>query len=165
MLGRTQRQKFDCLYRTKRYCHPCTCFFITLQNHTFISYYPFLFQHNPRGSVTQKFDRKFKRDRRRWTFADADKNESLNKTEFKEFLFPTNPLIWVAETHEDLDSDLDQVVSKPEFLAIFSKEEQPRVAKYFTDLLDEDSNGSLDLEEISGKHKHSSATFNRQFTK
>ena len=24
LLGRTQCQEFDCLYRAKRYCHPCT---------------------------------------------------------------------------------------------------------------------------------------------
>ena len=30
LLGRTQSQEFDCLYRAKRYCHPCRFVFLLL---------------------------------------------------------------------------------------------------------------------------------------
>ena len=51
--------------------------------------------------MTAAQNRKMKRDRRRWIYADSEpKDEALTKTEFKQFLFPQKSIVWVAETHE-----------------------------------------------------------------
>ena len=110
----------------------------------YLSIHPFLFQLNPKGLKTHKMKKKIKQKRRRWVHADLDKSESLNKTEFKNFLFPKLGVIWVPEIHEDLDKDNDGFVSKPEFLTMGDY-----LANYFTNTLDEDRNGLLDIEEIT----------------
>ena len=51
--------------------------------------------------MTAAQNRKMKRDRRRWIYADSEpKDEALTKSEFKMFLFPKKSIVWVAETHE-----------------------------------------------------------------
>ena len=76
--------------------------------------------------------RKLNRYRRRWVYADLDKNEALNRTEFKGLLYPQSSLVWVAEGLEDLDiQDYDNSVSLSEFLAIWPEEERERQKKYF----------------------------------
>ena len=90
------------------------------------------FQHNPHGLSTVNLTRKLNRYRRRWVYADLDKNEALNRTEFKGLLYPQSSLVWVAEGLEDLDiQDYDNSVSLSEFLAIWPKEERERQKKYF----------------------------------
>ena len=49
-------------------------------------------QFVPHGVKTSKQIRKLKRDRRRWIYADADADDILNKSEFQDYLFPTNSL-------------------------------------------------------------------------
>lgn len=112
------------------------------QNHFF-----YVQQHNPRGVVTTQSQRKLKKHRRRWTFADADKNEALNKTEFLDFLYPKTSFVWVAETLEDLDLNYDEGVDLQEFLAMAGDDNEKMKAYFQT--LDVDQNGRLDLEEIS----------------
>ena len=84
--------------------------------------------------------RKLKRDRRRWIHADLDATETLNKTEFKHFLFPKLGVIWVPEFHEDLDNDYHGFVSQKEFESMSNSNE--KLVTYFKDL-DKDRNGLL----------------------
>ena len=97
-------------------------------------------QYNPKGLSTHKMKRKLKRDRRRWIHADLDATETLNKTEFKHFLFPKIGLVWVPEFHEDLDNDYDGFVSQKEFQSM--RESDEKLTTYFKDL-DKDRNGLL----------------------
>ena len=99
-----------------------------------------LLQYNPKGLSTHKMKRKLKRDRRRWIHADLDATETLNKTEFKHFLFPKIGLVWVPEFHEDLDNDYDGFVSQKEFQSM--RESDEKLTTYFKDL-DKDRNGLL----------------------
>jgi len=110
----------------------------------------FVFKHNPRGLLTTAQNRRMKRDRRRWIYADFDpKDEALSKSEFKQFLFPETSIVWVAETHEDLDSNYDGYVNEKEFLSIFEGQNQQEMSRYFSQDLDTDHDGKLDLEELS----------------
>lgn len=103
------------------------------------------------GLLTHKMKRKLKRDRRRWIHADLDATETLNKTEFKHFLFPKLGIVWVPEFHEDLDNDYDGFVSQKEFESM--SESNDKLATYFKDL-DKDRNGLLGTPQHSLSHSH-----------
>ena len=103
------------------------------------------------GLLTHKMKRKLKRDRRRWIHADLDATESLNKTEFKHFLFPKLGIVWVPEFHEDLDNDYDGFVSQKEFESM--SESNDKLGTYFKDL-DKDRNGLLGTPQHSLSHSH-----------
>ena len=106
---------------------------------------------------------RLKRDRRRWVYADVDKDGSLTKTEFKDFVFPSDMSVLVNENYEDLDKDLDGKVSEAEFDSIHKSEtitdnaksrliRNPEIKshiKYFREVLDADKNGFVDVEEIA----------------
>ncbi|KAJ2950547.1 hypothetical protein O0L34_g8794 [Tuta absoluta] len=68
-----------------------------------------------------------KRDRRRWTHADLDQNDALNRTEFAGFLHPEDHDnmrdIVVLETLEDIDKDKDGKVSLEEYIGDMYKPE------------------------------------------
>lgn len=63
------------------------------------------------------------RDRRRWSVADVDRDEALNKEEFFAFLHPeeTGHMrdIVVVETMEDIDKDKDGKISLEEYIGNF----------------------------------------------
>ena len=50
---------------------------------------------------------------------------------------------------KDLDSNYDGYVNEKEFLAIFAAENQQEMSRYFSQDLDTDHDGKLDLEELS----------------
>lgn len=64
-----------------------------------------------------------KRDRRRWSIADVDGDDSLTKDEFQAFLHPeeTDYMkdIVVIETIEDIDKDKDGKISLEEYIGKF----------------------------------------------
>lgn len=113
-----------------------------------IHLFSFLLQQNPSGLYTTAKKRKFKRDRRRWVYADSDKDDILSKIEFKSFLFPELSTVWVPEAHDEMDSDYDGRVSEKEFLSMDGIDVD-KMSNYFRATLDYDKNGHLDLEEIS----------------
>ncbi|XP_050362663.1 calumenin-B [Nymphalis io] len=69
-----------------------------------------------------------KRDRRRWHYADSDKDDALNRTEFGGFLHPEDHGsmrdIVVLETLEDIDKDKDGKVSLEEYIGDMYKPEE-----------------------------------------
>ena len=50
---------------------------------------------------------------------------------------------------KDLDSNYDGYVNEKEFLTIFAAENQQEMSRYFSQDLDTDHDGKLDLEELS----------------
>ncbi|XP_049888194.1 calumenin-B [Pectinophora gossypiella] len=103
-----------------------------------------------------------KRDRRRWTQADGDHNDALNRTEFAGFLHPEDHShmrdIVVLETLEDIDKDKDGKVSMEEYIGDMYKPEdgedgdEPDWVKQereqFTGYRDTDKDGFMDEHEV-----------------
>ncbi|XP_026747483.1 calumenin-B [Trichoplusia ni] len=103
-----------------------------------------------------------KRDRRRWTYADADLNDALNRTEFAAFLHPEDHSemrdVVVLETMEDIDKDKDGKVSLDEYIGDMYKpedgedEEEPDWVKQereqFTGYRDTNKDGFMDENEV-----------------
>ena len=54
-----------------------------------------------------------------------------------------------SKSSKDLDSNFDGYVNEKEFLAIFEAENQREMSRYFSQDLDTDHDGNLDLEELS----------------
>ncbi|KAI8440580.1 hypothetical protein MSG28_001810 [Choristoneura fumiferana] len=103
-----------------------------------------------------------KRDRRRWTYADGDLDDALNRTEFAGFLHPEDHPgmrdIVVLETLEDIDKDKDGKVSLEEYIGDMYKpeegelEEEPDWVKQekeqFTGYRDTNKDGFMDAGEV-----------------
>ncbi|TRY61463.1 hypothetical protein TCAL_01775 [Tigriopus californicus] len=109
---------------------------------------------NPLGVKTADDQRRQIRDRRRWEFADDDRDDALDKFEFMYFLFPQlNPqsgIVLIPEAHADLDTDHDQRVSLYEYLAIYEgKSDLTLETDHFRNTLDVDRNGYLDVDELA----------------
>ena len=60
-------------------------------------------------------------------------------------------MIWIpiVLTLKDLDSNYDGYVNEKEFLSIFEDQNQQEMSRYFSQDLDTDHDGKLDLEELS----------------
>ena len=60
-------------------------------------------------------------------------------------------MIWISIvlTLKDLDSNYDGYVNEKEFLSIFEGQNQQEMSRYFSQDLDTDHDGKLDLEELS----------------
>ena len=54
-----------------------------------------------------------------------------------------------SKLSKDLDSNYDGYVNENEFLAIFEAENRQEMSRYFSQDLDTDHDGKLDLEELS----------------
>lgn len=101
-----------------------------------------------------------KRDRRRWSIADTDGDDALNKEEFAAFLHPeeTGHMrdIVVLETMEDIDKDKDGKISLNEYIGDMyaggNEDEEPEWVKnereQFTTYRDKDKDGFMDSEEL-----------------
>lgn len=106
-----------------------------------------------------------KRDARRFTTADADKDGNLDRTEFGHFLHPEDHLhmkgIVVKETLEDLDLDGDGFVSEEEYIqdiynpGLNANGEEPEEPKWlqieyqhFRTIRDINRDGKLDEAEV-----------------
>lgn len=101
-----------------------------------------------------------KRDRRRWSVADQDGDDSLTKEEFASFLHPEENEhmrdVVVLETMEDIDKDGDQKISLIEYIGDMYKgaeeEEEPEWVKnekeQFSTYRDKNGDGFLDNEEV-----------------
>lgn len=101
------------------------------------------------------------RDRRRWSVADRDGDDQLNRTEFTEFLHPEeSPYmrdIVVQETIEDIDKDHDGKVSVEEYIGDMYRsgedsEDEPEWVKHeretFNNFRDKDKDGFMDSQEV-----------------
>ena len=77
-------------------------------------------QQVPKTDETYSYSAMQKRDRRRWTVADKDGDDSLTKEEFGAFLHPEDTDymrdIVVQETIEDIDKDKDGKISVQEYI-------------------------------------------------
>lgn len=101
-----------------------------------------------------------KRDRRRWTVADADGDDALTKEEFASFLHPEDTdhmrEVVVLETIEDIDKDKDGKVSLNEYIGDMYRgeenEEEPDWVKsereQFNTYRDKNGDGFMDTEEV-----------------
>ncbi|XP_023948671.1 calumenin-B [Bicyclus anynana] len=104
-----------------------------------------------------------KRDRRRWVYADSDKDDALNRTDFAGFLHPedhgTMRDVVVLETLEDIDKDKDGKVSLEEYIGDMykpeegeSEEDEPDWVKQereqFAGYRDSDKDGFMDEHEV-----------------
>lgn len=101
-----------------------------------------------------------RRDRRRWSVADQNGDDSLTKDEFFSFLHPeeTGHMrdIVVLETLEDVDKDKDGKVSLQEYIGDMYRgeegEPEPEWVKnereQFTTYRDKDGDGYMDTEEV-----------------
>ncbi|XP_061706236.1 calumenin-B [Cydia pomonella] len=102
-----------------------------------------------------------KRDRRRWTYADGNTDDALNRTEFASFLHPEDhPYmrdVVVLETLEDIDKNKDGKVSLEEYIgdmyqAEEGEEEEPDWVKQereqFTGYRDTNRDGYMDAAEV-----------------
>lgn len=90
------------------------------------------------------------RDRRRWSHADEDNDDALNRTEFRAFLHPEDhPLmkdIIVLETLEDIDKDkvIDSnpsSCSSPNSTEIISQDGKVSLKEYIGDMYKADEDG------------------------
>lgn len=109
---------------------------------------------------TFSYEVMLKRDRRRWTAADLDKDDALNKEEFAAFLHAeeANHMkdIVVLETMEDIDKDGDGKISIAEYIGdLYTEtggEEEPEWIKnereQFSSYRDKDHNGYMDFDEV-----------------
>lgn len=101
------------------------------------------------------------RDRRRWSVADRDGDDSLSRAEFAEFLHPEESPrmrdIVVSETIEDIDKDSDGKVSVDEYIGDMYRsneegEEEPEWVKNeretFNTFRDKDKDGFMNNEEV-----------------
>ncbi|XP_075234695.1 calumenin B scf [Lycorma delicatula] len=100
------------------------------------------------------------RDRRRWSVADLDKDDALNKEEFTAFLHPeeTGHMrdIVVVETMEDIDKDKDGKLSLEEYIGDMFRgsegESEPEWVQnekeQFSTYRDKDGDGFMDQEEV-----------------
>lgn len=100
-----------------------------------------------------------KRDRRRWSVADVDGDDALNKEEFASFLHPEEnehmKSVVVLETMEDIDKDKDGKISIGEYIGdMYSsegEEEEPEWVKnekeQFSNYRDKNHDGFMDMEE------------------
>lgn len=103
-----------------------------------------------------------KRDRRRWTSSDSDKDDSLTKEEFAAFLHPEEidhmRDIVVLETMEDIDKDGDGKISLAEYIGDMYRAEDNEIEpdwvknerEQFNTYRDKDGDGYMDAEEVKG---------------
>lgn len=102
-----------------------------------------------------------RRDRRRWTIADTNGDDKLNKEEFTGFLHPEETEhmkeIVVIETMEDIDKDNDGKISLEEYVGDMhqpSSEDEPEPEwvkserEHFAAYRDKDHDNVLNLEEV-----------------
>jgi Ca2+-binding EF-hand superfamily protein len=113
-----------------------------------------------RDSEGFSYKQMLKRDRRRWSVADSDGDDSLTKEEFGHFLHPeeSNHMkdIVVQETMEDIDKDNDGKISLKEYIGDMYKgddgEEEPEWVnnerEQFNTYRDKDGDGFMDTEEV-----------------
>jgi hypothetical protein len=83
--------------------------------------YGFL-EGEPEGTEDRKtYMKMMQRDRRRWTIADTDADDFLNKEEFQNFIHPEDVEhmqdVVVLETVEDIDKDADGLISMAEYIS------------------------------------------------
>ncbi|RWS07593.1 calumenin-like protein [Dinothrombium tinctorium] len=102
-----------------------------------------------------------RRDKRRWQLADVDKDNSLNKDEFIDFLHPEESEhmrdVVIEETLEDIDKNKDGKVSVDEYISDMyapdaTAEDVPewvvRERQQFHDYRDKNKDGFMDRDEI-----------------
>lgn len=101
-----------------------------------------------------------RRDERRWKLADTDKDGSLTKEEFADFLHPEDAAhmrdVVIVETMEDIDKDKDGRISLEEYIGDMYRgstgEEEPDWVKnerqQFSQYRDKDNNGYMEKEEV-----------------
>lgn len=111
---------------------------------------------------TKTYREMMRRDKRRWDTADGDKDGSLNKDEFMDFLHPEESShmhsVVIEETLEDIDKDKDGKVSFDEYISdIYSPESKEtseipdwvvREREQFKNFRDKNGDGYLDKNEI-----------------
>ncbi|KAH8303600.1 hypothetical protein KR018_006082 [Drosophila ironensis] len=113
------------------------------------------------GKSDNTYGRLLKRDRRRWSHADFDLDDHLNREEFQAFLHPEDhpkmKHVITVETVEDIDTDKDGKISVDEYLGdLYSPgtadEEEPEwVAnerEAFSKYRDLNNDGYMDMEEL-----------------
>lgn len=101
-----------------------------------------------------------KRERRRWSIADSDGDDSLTREEFAAFLHPEDTGhmrdVVVLETMEDIDKDKDGKISLKEYIGDMYRgeenDEEPdwvnNEREQFQTYRDKDGDGFMDMEEI-----------------
>lgn len=110
---------------------------------------------------TKTYREMMRRDKRRWDMADANKDGSLAKDEFMDFLHPEESFkmqsVVIEETLEDIDKDKDGKVSFDEYISdMYSPESKDssvpdwvvREREQFKNFRDKDGDGYLDRNEI-----------------
>lgn len=127
--------------------------------------YGFMDEMDPQDLEQDTDSRSYKamltRDRRRWSVADRNGDDFLNKTEFVEFLHPEESPrmrdIVVSETMEDIDKDNDGKVSVDEYIGDMFRgseddEEEPQWVRNeretFMKFRDKDQDGYMNYEEV-----------------
>lgn len=127
--------------------------------------YGFMDEMDPKDLENQSEGFSYKsmliRDRRRWSFADRNGDDNLNRTEFTDFLHPEESArmrdIVVTETLEDIDKDHDGKLSVDEYIGdmfrpVEEGEEEPEWVvnerETFGKFRDKDADGFLDKDEV-----------------